>query len=300
MDIKEIEVKSVMTKSNLPVADFSVNPYVGCTHACKYCYASFMKRFTNHPEPWGDFVDVKIWPEIKNAGKYAGKEAFLGSVTDCYQPCEAKYKRTRALLEQLQGSGISVSISTKSDLVLRDLDLIKTFPNARVSWSINTLDEDFRKEMDRGVSIERRLEAMRQFYKAGVQTTCFISPIFPGITDVEEIILKAKDFCNLVWLENLNLRGDYKGRILDWIHLNHPELDSLYRDIYTRKDRAYWSGLDAMMRSFCAEEGLPYVRNDDSRRSAHGEPPMVVNYFFHEEIIPSARKEQLRKTRICC
>lgn len=300
MDIKEIEVKSVMTKSNLPVADFSVNPYVGCTHACKYCYASFMKRFTNHPEPWGDFVDVKIWPEIKNAGKFAGKEAFFGSVTDCYQPCEAKYKRTRALLEQLQGSGISVSISTKSDLVLRDLDLIKTFPNTRVSWSINTLDEKFRKEMDRGVSIERRLEAMRQFYEAGVQTTCFISPIFPGITDVEEIILKAKDFCNLVWLENLNLRGDYKGRILDWIHLNHPELDGLYRDIYTRKDRTYWSGLDAEMRRFCAEEGLPYVRNDDSRRSKHGEPPMVVNYFFHEEIIPSARKEQLRKTRICC
>ena len=122
-----------MTKSNLPVADFSVNPYVGCAHACQYCYASFMKRFANHPEPWGDFVDVKVWPDIKNPGKYAGKEAFLGSVTDCYQPCEAKYKRTRALLEQLQGSGISISIATKSDLVLRDLDLIKTFPNARVS-----------------------------------------------------------------------------------------------------------------------------------------------------------------------
>ena len=57
--IKEIDVKSVMTKSNLPVSDFSVNPYVGCTHACKYCYASFMKRFTNHSEPWGEFVDVK-------------------------------------------------------------------------------------------------------------------------------------------------------------------------------------------------------------------------------------------------
>ena len=300
MEIKEIEVKSVMTKSNLPVADFSVNPYVGCTHACKYCYASFMKRFSNHPEPWGAFVDVKVWPEIKNAGKYAGKEAFLGSVTDCYQPCEAQYKRTRALLEQLQGSGIGISIATKSDLVLRDLDLIKTFPNARVSWSINTLDEEFRKEMDRGVSIERRLEAMRQFYEAGVQTTCFISPIFPGITDVEEIILRAKDFCNLVWLENLNLRGDYKGRILDWIHLHHPELDGLYRDIYTRRDRTYWSELDSDMRHFCSDEGLSYVRNDDSQRAPHGAPPVVVNYFFHEEIIPSARKEQLRQTRICC
>ena len=59
----------------------------------------------------------------------------------------------RALLEQLQGSGISISIATKSDLVVRDLDLIKTFPNARVSWSINTLDEAFRRQMDRGVSI---------------------------------------------------------------------------------------------------------------------------------------------------
>ena len=51
MVIKEIEVRDILTKTNLPVSDFAVNPYVGCTHACKYCYASFMKRFTNHPEP---------------------------------------------------------------------------------------------------------------------------------------------------------------------------------------------------------------------------------------------------------
>ena len=293
--IKDIGVKSVMTKSNLPVADFSVNPYVGCAHACKYCYASFMKRFTNHPEPWGTFVDVKHWPDIRNAKRYAGKEAFLGSVTDCYQPCEAKYRRTRALLEQLQGSGISVSIATKSDLVLRDLDLIKTFPNARVSWSINTLDEDFRREMDRGVSIERRLAAMRQFYEAGVQTTCFISPIFPGITDVEAIIREARGFCNLVWLENLNLRGDYRAVILDWIHRHHPQLDSLYHDIYSKRDRTYWSELDADLRRFCADEGLPYLRNDDTQRARHGEPPVVVNYFYHEEITPEA----LRASRRC-
>ena len=164
----------------------------------------------------------------------------------------------------MQGSGISISIATKSDLVLRDLDLIKTFPNARVSWSINTLDEKFRKEMDRGVSIERRLEAMRQFYEAGVQTTCFISPIFPGITDVQAIIERAKNQCNLVWLENLNLRGDYRGRILDWIHQYHPELDSLYHDIYTKKDRTYWSELDGQLRSYCEANGFRYVRKSDS------------------------------------
>ena len=290
MKIQEIQVKSVMTKSNLPVSDYSVNPYVGCTHACQYCYASFMKRFTNHPEPWGEFIDVKTWPEIKHPEKYAGKEAFLCSVTDPYQPIEAKYERTRALLEQLQGSGVSISIATKSDLVLRDLDLIRTFPNARVSFSVNTLDEAFRKEMDRAVSIERRLAAMKELYDAGIQTTCFISPIFPGITDPVEIIEAAKDRCNLVWLENLNLRGDYRVRILDWIHEHHPELDELYHAIYSKGDRTYWSELDQKMREYTAGAGMPYLRDDDQHRAAFGQPPVVVNYFFHEEVKKSAKK----------
>ena len=62
--IREVETKNIMTKSSLPVGGYSVNPYVGCTHACKYCYASFMKRFTGHTEEWGTFLDVKHWPEI--------------------------------------------------------------------------------------------------------------------------------------------------------------------------------------------------------------------------------------------
>ena len=124
MIVKKREVKTILTRSNLPVSDYSVNPYVGCPHACKYCYASFMKRFANHPEPWGEFLDVKYWPEIRNPRNYSGKELFVGSVTDPYNPEEEKYGRTRALLEQLRGRGVKLSIQTKSDLVLRDLDLI--------------------------------------------------------------------------------------------------------------------------------------------------------------------------------
>lgn len=116
-----------------------------------------MTRFSNHSEAWVDFVDVKHWVEIKNPKKYAGKELFIGSVTDPYQPLEETCGRTRALLEQMQGSGCKISIATKSDLIMRDLELIKTFPEARVSWSINTLDETFRTDMDDAVSIERRL-----------------------------------------------------------------------------------------------------------------------------------------------
>ena len=290
MIVKEIETKNVLTQSNLPVSDYSVNPYVGCAHACKYCYASFMKRFTGHSEPWGAFVDVKHWPPILRPERYAGKELFIGSVTDPYQPLEETCKRTRALLEQLQGSGCKISIATKSDLVLRDLDLIKTFPDARVSWSINTLDEDFRKEMDEAVSIERRLAAMKAFHDAGVRTTCFISPIFPGITDPPAIIRRAKAHCNLIWLENLNLRGSYKAVILGYIREKHPDLLALYQAIYQRNDRAYWALLDAQLREFTRAEGLPYVQNDDSMRRAFSEPPVVVNYFFHEQIKKSAKR----------
>lgn len=288
--IKQIETKNVLTKSNLPVSDYSVNPYVGCTHACKYCYASFMKRFTNHTEPWGDFLDVKIWPAIKNPQKYAGKELFFGSVTDPYNPQEETCLRTRTLLEQLQGSGIALSIQTKSDLVLRDLDLIKTFPDARVGFSINTLDEAFKDDMDKAVSIQRRLSAMKQVYEAGIRTTCFISPIFPGITDVPAIIDRVKNQCNLVWLENLNLRGSYKSAIMEYIKERHPDLISLYDEIYRNGSRFYWETLDRSIRSYAEENRLEYVRADDSIENPFDAPPVIVNYFYHEEIKKTARK----------
>ncbi len=288
--IEHIEVKSVLSKSNLPVCEYSVNPYVGCTHGCQYCYASFMKRFTGHAEPWGTFLDVKVWPEIRNPQRYAGKELFIGSVTDPYLPQEEEYGRTRALLEQLQGSGAKLSIATKSDLILRDLDLIKTFPNARVSWSVNTLDEDFRSDMDNAVSIERRLAAMEAFYRAGVRTTCFVSPIFPGITDVEAIVGRVKEQCNLIWLENLNLRGSYKTVIMEYIKATRPQLLPLYREIYNGGNRRYWELLDKKLEAYAAEAGLDYVTNDDSMRRPFGAPPVMVNYFYHEQIKKSARK----------
>lgn len=173
------EVHSIMTKSNLPVGGYSVNPYVGCTHACKYCYASFMKRFTGHKEEWGTFLDVKHWPAIKNPKKYAGQRVVIGSVTDGYNPEEATFRRTRKLLEELKDSDAEILICTKSDLVLRDLDLLQQMKNVTVSWSVNTLDETFRADMDKAVSIERRLVAMRKVYEAASEPFVLCHPSSP-------------------------------------------------------------------------------------------------------------------------
>ena len=288
--IREIETKSVITKTDIPVCDYAVNPYVGCTHGCKYCYASFMKRFTNHPEDWGTFLDVKYWQPVRNPEKYAGKELFFGTVTDPYNPQEETYGRTRALLGELKGSGAKLSIQTKSDLVLRDADLIKSFPDARVGFSINTLDDGFRADMDNAVSIERRLAAMKVLHDEGIRTTCFISPIFPGITDCETIIDRVKDICNLVWLENLNLRGSYKPVIMGYIREKRPEFVPLYNEIYTYGSRDYWKMLDAELRDYAKRNGLEYLRDDDSMKNPFDAPPVIVNFFYHEEVKKSAKR----------
>lgn len=282
--IRDIETKNIMTKSTLPVGGYSVNPYVGCTHGCKYCYASFMKRFTGHTEPWGTFLDVKHWPVIKNPQKYKGQRVVIGSVTDGYLPQEAQFRNTRKLLEQLKNSGAELLICTKSDLVLRDLDLLKEMGKVTVSWSINTLEEAFQADMDNAVSVERRLDAMKQVYDAGIRTVCFISPVFPGITDFEAIFHRVKEQCDLVWLENLNLRGAFKQEILDYIKSKYPQLATLYHVIYTEGDRSYFRDLEERTRRLAEENDCPFVDNELPYGRAKPGHPVIVDYFYHEEI----------------
>ena len=94
--------------------------------------------------------------------------------------------------------------------------------------------------MDTAVGIERRLAAMKTFHEAGVRTICFISPIFPGITDVRAIIERVRKQCHLIWLENLKLRGAYKADILEYRQQKQQNLRPMYCDIYTRGRGGYW------------------------------------------------------------
>ena len=205
-------------------------------------------------------------------------------MTDGYNPFEEHFQRTRHLLEELRGTTAEILICTKSDLVLRDLDLLREFPRVTVSWSVNTLDEAFRADMDRAVSIERRLEAMRRVYEAGIRTVCFVSPIFPGITDPKAIIERVRDFTDLVWLENLNLRGSFKAAILAYIREKRPELVPLYEEIYNRRRTDYWQALEQEMAAYAAANGLPYRVNDLPYGRSEKGHPVVVNYFYHEKI----------------
>lgn len=206
--IKEIKVKSVLTKSGIPGADYCINPYVGCFHGCRYCYATFMKRFTNHTEPWGSFVDVKInaaevlEKQLKRAEKGS---IIISSVTDAYQPIEAKYKLTRKCLEVLlqHQHQFSVDILTKSPLVLRDMDLIKRFKNFYVGITITTDAEDIRKVFEPNApSISARINALKKLHDNGVSTYVLIGPVLP--MKPEALVERIKPYADSIIIDRMN------------------------------------------------------------------------------------------------
>lgn len=265
---KIINIKDYITKSNLPASDYVINPYVGCSHACKYCYASFMKRFTGHEEEWGTFIDVKTCDKPLNINKIKNKEVFMSSVTDCYNPSEKEYLITRKILESLVNAECNLTISTKSSLILRDLDLLKQIKNLTVCLSINTVDEDFKNDMDNASSIENRISTLKELHENGIKTVVFMSPIFPYITDYKKIIEKTKEYTDEYWFENLNLRGPYKITIMNYINKKYPSLYKYYYEIYYKNNKEYWRELSKEIETFCINSNIKYKI-----------------YFFHEELV---------------
>lgn len=270
---KIIYTKEYLTKSNLPDSDYVINPYVGCTHACKYCYARFMKRFTGHGEEWGNFIDIKQCEKPIDVKKIKGKSVFMSSVTDCYNSYEEKYGITRKILEQLANADCQITISTKSNLILRDIELLKSISNLKVAFSINTLNDDFRADMDKGSSIADRLYAIKNLHDEGIYTVLFMSPIFPFITEWKEIIDSTKEYVCEYWFENLNLRGEYKSSILSYINTHYPDLKEKYQSIYLKKDNTYWDTLASLLNAYCDKLRLNYI-----------------NYFYHEKLVQEKLK----------
>lgn len=261
MNIKEIQAKSIITKSNLPSSDFVINPYTGCSHACIYCYARFMKRFTGHDEAWGDFVDVKInAPELlpKDGKKYKGKSITIGSVTDSYQKCEEKYNITRQILEKISSYDANFDIITKSDLIVRDIDILKEFKNLTVAFSISQADDNIRMKIDPGAcSIESRIEALKKVSESNIKTAVFISPIFPLISDWKKIITLTKKYAGEYWFENLNIYPSIRENIYNFLKSSYSELIDKYGEIY-KNQKMFWDEVEDEIRDFCKKEQVNY------------------------------------------
>jgi DNA repair photolyase len=196
MIIKEIKVKTILSTSK--VYDWVINPYVGCQHGCSYCYARFMKRFTGHKEPWGEFVDVKINAVDLLYGEITKKKrgrVWVSGVCDPYQPLEARYKLTRQCLEILAQNNWPVTIQTRSPLVLRDIDILKEMQGLEAGLSITTADDAIRKLFEPNASpISERIKALDELHKAGIKTYAMVAPMLPGAEKLAELLKGKIDF----------------------------------------------------------------------------------------------------------
>jgi DNA repair photolyase len=240
MKTTEITCKYAISPSRLPGYDYALNPYRGCGHGCAYCYAPDVLR---EKREWGTFVDVKrnlptiLAKEVKRKKKGM---VGIGTVTDAYQPAEKKCQVARFSLEQLLKEDFPICIQTKSDLVLRDLDLIARFSDSEVGFTVAFLDENTRKLFEPNASpIERRLSALHTLSDKGVKTWAFIGPILPHVSldELLEVAGRISDTgVDHVLIDKLNLKRSTRKNILKRLDGKSHQLHSMYSGNISDKD----------------------------------------------------------------
>ena len=228
MILREIYAHSILSKSQ--VFDYVVNPYVGCQHGCTYCYARFMKRFTGHREPWGEFIDVKInAPDLLQAeiGKRPPGRVWVSGVCDPYQPLETTYELTRKCLEILAQYGWPITVQTKSPIVLRDIDLFKRSDKIEVGLSVTSADDEIRKLFEPSApSIKERIKTLEKLHVGGIRTYAMIAPMLPG---AEELSTQLSGKVDYVLIDKMNYHYS------DWVYKKYHLEEAMSYDFFFSK-----------------------------------------------------------------
>lgn len=228
MIVREVYTKSILSRSK--VFDYVVNPYIGCEHACTYCYARFMKRFTGHREPWGEFVDVKInAPDLlkREIDRTPPGRVWVSGVCDPYQPLERTYKVTKTCLEILVEHDWPITIQTKSALVLRDVALFAGSNKIEVGLTVTTEDERVRELFEpNAASIKERIKALEKLHLAGTRTYVMIAPMLP---QAEELAASLRRKVDYVLIDRMNYH------YADWVYRKHNLESTMGDDIFSLK-----------------------------------------------------------------
>lgn len=246
----ESEAKSIINRvpgGALPF-DWTINPYRGCSHACRYCFArpTHMYLEMNAGRDFDSKIVVKVnAPDVLRrelaAKRWKGEHIAMGTNTDPYQRAEGRYRLMRGIIEALVDHRNPFSILTKGTLILRDVDLLQRAAEVtRVSaaFSIGTLDEAVWHESEPGTPHPRaRIDAIRTLTEAGIPTGVLMAPILPGISDrpeqLREVVEAAIDAGSThVSPILLHLRPGVREEFLPWLEEAHPDLVPRYLEMY--------------------------------------------------------------------
>ncbi|MBI0583758.1 MAG: radical SAM protein [Methanomassiliicoccus sp.] len=252
------ECSTALSPSRLPGLDLALNPYTRCGHDCTYCYAPYIMRVS--PSEWGGKVQAKV-----NIPKVLAKELprkkgviGLGTVTDPYQPVERELRLTRRCLEEMVKVPTKVSVLTKSDLVVRDIDLLLRIEDAEVGITVNTTS-------DRAAAVfeacapppSRRLAALSALVASGVRTYVFLGPIIPSITDEDVGTLVnaiATTGVRRIMVDRLNLRPGMRARMEAVLEQRAPDLLLAFR--YDVGSPDFYGNAISAVRARCREQGI--------------------------------------------
>ncbi|MBN1190058.1 MAG: radical SAM protein [Dehalococcoidales bacterium] len=226
MIVREIRAASILVRSK--IFDYVVNPYTGCQHACTYCYARYMKRFSGHKEPWGTFVDVKVnAPELLQkeiARKPAGR-VWISGVCDPYQPLERRYNLTGRCLDILARNKWQITVQTRSPLVLRDLEIFRNAAGLEIGLSITTADDRVRRIFEPSAPpIPERLMALCELHRSGIRTFVMIAPLLPGAEGLPSLLAGS---VNHVLIDRMNYH------YADWIYKKY-HIENALTEAYFR------------------------------------------------------------------
>jgi len=249
--VRETTCKTVLNRC--AIGDYSLNCYTGCRHGCVYCYARFMQRFHPHPEPWGEFVDVKanaVEVLERQVRRMKPGAVFMSSACDGWQPLERERRLTRECCRLLVEHGFQVNVLTKSALVLRDLDILEG-RTARIGVTVTTLDERLRTLWEpRTGSVDERFAIVAQARDAGLETAVMFGPLLPFLYDdqasVDALFERAADSdIDVIWVDALNPRPKVWPAVSDLLDREFPDLRDRYRRIlFSRPVRdAYLKGI---------------------------------------------------------
>ena len=275
----DLLVRDVLNRNDQPRLpfDWTINPYRGCEFACAYCYARYTHGFFDLADP-ADF-ERKIFVKRRAAEKLrqrlrksdlSGQSIALGTATDPYQPAERHYEVTRGLLEVLaEAEGLSISITTKSPLVLRDLDLLGELDRRHavsVHVTLTTVDAPLARRIElQAPDPGSRLRTIERLAEVGIATVVNLMPVMPGINDGEaelgplfEAALAAGAID--VHQSALFLNRASRDKFFPWLKEEFPHLVGMYQRLYARSDYLEGSAKDQLLATFRRlrlQHGLP-------------------------------------------
>lgn len=257
-----VKCKNAISPTTLPGLRYSLNPYFGCEHGCIYCYSPSVFRDEKVAKAWGSFVKAKV--NITDAlsaqlKKLAKGTVGVSTVTDPYQPLEAKLRLTRACLEVLSKHGFPVSIQTKSALVLRDRDLIKP-QGFDVGVTITTLNRDLARRMEpRASSPDALAQVAEEFSLRGIKTWIFLGPIIPEVSDGEGDITQVIDVARRTKSKIIYDKLNIKPWVLESMSTFLDEMKPGLKERLPRlvgKNSEYWHRLRSRIEPLCKDQGV--------------------------------------------